>query len=137
MFFFIKTELKAKDPLLDIRAMARNSCYLRTNLSAMLCYGSVFAMNYLLSVYLQSVAGIGSGKAGCHTCNTICAHGGSFASVGKAFGQISRPSDDFDRDGNVCRRDDNAYVSERRQRTCGGDGASCHMRDRFGAVHVT
>lgn len=64
MFFFIKTELKAKDPLLDIRAMARNSCYLRTNLSAMLCYGSVFAMNYLLSVYLQSVTGIGSGKAG-------------------------------------------------------------------------
>lgn len=64
MFFFIRTELKQKYPVLDVRMFRKNISYAFSNLAALLNYGATYAVSYLISIYLQVVAGFDSQRAG-------------------------------------------------------------------------
>lgn len=61
---FIRHEMKAADPVVDIRLFRENKGYAFSNLSAMLNYGATFAISYLISIYLQVVMGYSSQTAG-------------------------------------------------------------------------
>ena len=61
---FVRVELKAKDPLIRITMFSNDSVFTLSNLAALLNYGATFAVSYLLSIYLQLVAGYSSQTAG-------------------------------------------------------------------------
>lgn len=61
---FVKAELKAQQPVIDVRMFAKNLPYTFSNLAALLNYGATFAISYLISIYLQVVSGYDSQTAG-------------------------------------------------------------------------
>lgn len=61
---FIRTELKAKDPVIKITMFTEDAVFTLSNIAALLNYGATFAISYLLSIYLQEVAGYSSQTAG-------------------------------------------------------------------------
>ncbi|MBR6700331.1 MAG: MFS transporter [Firmicutes bacterium] len=61
---FVKREKKEKFPLVDVRLFAENMSYTLSNLAALLNYAATFAIGYLLSIYLQVIAGFTSQTAG-------------------------------------------------------------------------
>lgn len=61
---FIRHELKASSPIVEIRLFAHNLGYSFSNLAALMNYGATFALSYLLSIYLQVVMGFGSQISG-------------------------------------------------------------------------
>ena len=58
--FFLRHELKADDPAVDVRLFRQNIGYGFSNLSALLNYGATFAISYLVSIYLRVVQGFSS-----------------------------------------------------------------------------
>ncbi len=62
--FFLRHELKAEDPAVDVRLFHQNIGYGFSNLSALLNYGATFAISYLISIYLQVVQGFSSQATG-------------------------------------------------------------------------
>lgn len=61
---FVKHELKAEAPIIQVRMFKSNIAYTFSNLAALLNYGATFAISYLLSIYLQVVMGYSSQTAG-------------------------------------------------------------------------
>lgn len=61
---FIRHELKARSPVMQLRIFKNNLAYSFSNLAALINYGAVFAVGYLMSVYLQVVMGCSSQTAG-------------------------------------------------------------------------
>jgi len=61
---FVRVELKAKNPVIQVRIFVKNMIYTLSNLAALLNYGATFAIGYLMSIYLQVVMGYSSQTAG-------------------------------------------------------------------------
>ena len=61
---FIRTELRLSNPVMDIRLFKSNTAYAFSNFAALLNYGATFAISYLISIYLQVIAGYDSQTAG-------------------------------------------------------------------------
>lgn len=61
---FIWHELKIKSPVIQLRIFKNDPAYSFSNLAALINYGAVFAVGYLMSVYLQVVMGCSSQTAG-------------------------------------------------------------------------
>ncbi len=61
---YVKVELKAENPMIDVRIFASNSNYTLSNLTALFNYSATFALSYLVSIYLQVVLGYSSQTAG-------------------------------------------------------------------------
>ena len=61
---FVKHEMKADSPIVQVRMFSHNIAYSFSNLAALLNYGATFAITYLLSIYLQVVMGYSSQAAG-------------------------------------------------------------------------
>jgi len=62
--FFVRHELTSDSPMVDVRLFAENKAYTFSNLAALLNYAATYAISYLLSIYLQVVAGYTSQIAG-------------------------------------------------------------------------
>ncbi len=62
--FFVATEKKARQPLLDVKAFYSNKPYFYSNLNALINYGSNFAVSYLMALYLQVIQEENSKTAG-------------------------------------------------------------------------
>lgn len=63
-FLYVKTELKAENPMIDVRIFKSNMTYTLSNLTALFNYSATFALGYLVSIYLQVVMGFSSQIAG-------------------------------------------------------------------------
>ncbi len=61
---FVFRELRTKSPVIDVRIFKESPAYTLANLAALLGYGAVYAVSYLLSIYLQTVLGYNSQTAG-------------------------------------------------------------------------
>lgn len=61
---FVRRELRAAEPAVQVRMFKSNLAYSFSNLAALLNYGATFAIGYLLSIYLQVVMGYSSQAAG-------------------------------------------------------------------------
>jgi EmrB/QacA subfamily drug resistance transporter len=61
---FIAWERRARDPLLDVSLFARNRVFAFSNLAALINYAATFAVGFLLSLYFQSVRGLGAQATG-------------------------------------------------------------------------
>ena len=62
--FFVRTEMKTDNPVIDVNLFGKNLSFTLSNLAAMVNYGSNFALSYLMSIYLQVVKGMSSQWAG-------------------------------------------------------------------------
>lgn len=62
--FFVRIEMKTKNPVIDVNLFRKNIPFTLSNLAAMVNYGSNFALSYLMSIYLQVVKGMSSQWAG-------------------------------------------------------------------------
>jgi EmrB/QacA subfamily drug resistance transporter len=54
---FILRERNVRNPLLDITLLRHNSAFVFSNLAALINYSATFAVNFLLSLYLQYIKG--------------------------------------------------------------------------------
>jgi len=63
-FLYVRAELKAENPMIDVRIFASNMTYTLSNLTALFNYSATFALGYLVSIYLQVVMGFSSQIAG-------------------------------------------------------------------------
>lgn len=64
IFAFIKCEIKAKNPVLDINIFRNNKAFAFSNLAAFINYSATFAVIFLLSLHLQYIKGLSPQKAG-------------------------------------------------------------------------
>lgn len=62
--FFVRHELRAKHPIIEVRLFRHNIGYAFSNLAALMNYGATFAVGYLLSIYFQVVMGFSSQISG-------------------------------------------------------------------------
>jgi len=62
--FFVLVELRAANPVIQVRIFISNMVYTLSNIAALLNYGATFAIGYLMSIYLQVVMGYDSQTAG-------------------------------------------------------------------------
>lgn len=62
--WFVKHELKAANPIMEIKIFKDNLAYTCSNLAALMNYGATYAISYLLSIYLQVIMGYDSQTAG-------------------------------------------------------------------------
>ena len=61
---FVKVELAASNPMMDVRLFKGNPTFSLSLLTAFFQYSSTFALSYLVSIYLQVVLGFTSQTAG-------------------------------------------------------------------------
>lgn len=61
---FIKWELKAESPVLNINLFRNNKVFAFSNLASLINYGATFAVTFLLSLYLQYTKGLSPQQAG-------------------------------------------------------------------------
>lgn len=61
---FVLVELRAVNPVIQVRIFRKNPVYTLSNLTALLNYGATFAIGYLGSLYLQLIMGYSSRTAG-------------------------------------------------------------------------
>jgi EmrB/QacA subfamily drug resistance transporter len=61
---FVAWERRAAHPLLDVALFAANRVFALSNVAALVNYAATFAVGFLLSLYLQSVRGMGAQAAG-------------------------------------------------------------------------
>jgi len=61
---FVWVEMRARQPVLDLRRFRGNIPFIFSNLAALIHYSATFAIGYLLSRYLQEVQGISPRTAG-------------------------------------------------------------------------
>ncbi len=64
MIAFIKTEIKSDCPVIKVDMFIKNKAYAFSNIAALLNYGAVFSVSYLISIYLQVIMGYSSQIAG-------------------------------------------------------------------------
>lgn len=88
---FILTELKVADPVIPVRMFAGNSIFTLSNLAAYFNYAAMFAISYLLSIYLQVAAGYTSQTAGMILAATPLLT----AAVAPAAGRLSDRMDSY------------------------------------------
>ncbi|MDQ2085131.1 MFS transporter [Herbivorax sp. ANBcel31] len=62
--FFIKWELKVKEPVLNMNLFKENRKFTFSNVAAFINYGTTFAVSFLLSLYLQYIKGFNPGQTG-------------------------------------------------------------------------
>jgi EmrB/QacA subfamily drug resistance transporter len=63
-FVFIRWEIKAKSPVLEINLFRKNAGFTFSNLSALISYSATAGVGYFLSIYLQDIKGLGANRAG-------------------------------------------------------------------------
>ncbi len=61
---FIRYELSLYQPLIDLNLFVKNISFAFSNLAAMVNYSATFALSFLMSIYLQTVIGYSSQRAG-------------------------------------------------------------------------
>jgi predicted MFS family arabinose efflux permease len=61
---FVRLEMSAADPIINVRVFMRNRNFLLSNLAAMFNYAATFAVGYLMSIYLQMIKGFSAWEAG-------------------------------------------------------------------------
>jgi len=64
LLFFIRWELRARTPVLDIGLFRDNKIFAFSNLAALINYAATFGITFVLSLYLQSVKGLSPRDAG-------------------------------------------------------------------------
>ena len=64
LFGFVKRELKVKEPVFDLHFFVTNRVFAFSNLTALINYSGLFALTFLLSLYLQHIKGLGTQGAG-------------------------------------------------------------------------
>jgi len=64
IFAFVKRELGAESPLLDINLFRKNRVFAFSNLALLLNYSAAFAVSFLISLYLQYIKGLSPQSAG-------------------------------------------------------------------------
>lgn len=64
LVLFLRRENRTEDPLIDPDMFRKNIVFSFSNIAALLNYGASYAVSYLLSIYLQTVAGFDSQTAG-------------------------------------------------------------------------
>ncbi|MDD5591281.1 MAG: MFS transporter, partial [Dehalococcoidales bacterium] len=63
-FCFVRRGIKVKHPLLDIGLFRKNKVFAFSNLATLLNYSALFAVGFLLSLYLQYIKGLDPQNAG-------------------------------------------------------------------------
>ncbi|MDI6643429.1 MAG: MFS transporter [Methanobacteriaceae archaeon] len=61
---FVKWELKAESPVMDMKLFFKNTTFAFSNLAALINYSATFAVTFLLSLYLQYLKGFSPQSAG-------------------------------------------------------------------------
>lgn len=61
---FARIELRAENPIIDVRIFAEDRVFTLSNLTALFNYSATFALGYLVSIYLQVAHGFTSQTAG-------------------------------------------------------------------------
>jgi EmrB/QacA subfamily drug resistance transporter len=61
---FVKWEIRSKTPIFNIDLFRRNRVFAFSNLAALINYGATYAVNFLLSLYLQLIKGLNPQEAG-------------------------------------------------------------------------
>jgi MFS family permease len=61
---FVALEMKARDPVLNVRLFQRNHVFAFSNLAALINYSATSAVGFLLSLYLQSIKSLTPQQAG-------------------------------------------------------------------------
>ena len=61
---FVRTELRAGDPIIDVRIFRSTPAYTLSNLAALFNYAAIFGIGYFTSLYLQLDKGMSSQSAG-------------------------------------------------------------------------
>jgi EmrB/QacA subfamily drug resistance transporter len=64
MLLFIRWETRVKSPVFNIGLFRRNVVFIFSNLSALINYSAVYAVAFLLSLYLQYIKGLSPQSAG-------------------------------------------------------------------------
>lgn len=64
LFLFVWQEMKVPYPILDLKLVAGNRVFAFSNLAAFINYCATYAVNYLLSLYMQMVRGFNPQEAG-------------------------------------------------------------------------
>lgn len=82
---FVMTEKRSEDPIIDVQLFCENLPYAMSNLAALLNYGAIFAVSYLMSVYLQTVRGFSAQTGGF----VLMASTVVIAALSPVFGRIS------------------------------------------------
>ncbi|GHU64796.1 MFS transporter [Clostridia bacterium] len=61
---FVRHEFRTKTPVIDVRLFRDNVNFSLSNIAALLNYAAIFAIAYLMSIYLQLVKGYGADVSG-------------------------------------------------------------------------
>jgi predicted MFS family arabinose efflux permease len=61
---FLRWEMRAARPFMDVKLFMGNRNFLLSNLAAMFNYAATFAVSYLMSIYLQEIKGMTAWNAG-------------------------------------------------------------------------
>jgi MFS family permease len=61
---FVKWEIKSESPVFDIDLFRNNKVFAFSNLAALINYSAIFAVSFLLSLYLQFIKGLSPQAAG-------------------------------------------------------------------------
>ena len=61
---FVKWEIKSESPVFDIDLFRNNKVFAFSNLAALINYSAIFAVSFLLSLYLQFIKGLSPQTAG-------------------------------------------------------------------------
>jgi EmrB/QacA subfamily drug resistance transporter len=61
---FVKWEIKSESPVFDIDLFRNNKVFAFSNLAALINYSAIFAVSFLLSLYLQLIKGLSPQAAG-------------------------------------------------------------------------
>ncbi len=64
MAFFIRWETRARSPVFPVHLFRHNRVFALSNLTALISYSSVWAMAFLMSLYLQFIKGLNPDTAG-------------------------------------------------------------------------
>ena len=64
LVIYVKYELRSDAPVIEMRLFSGNRVFGLSSLAALLNYAAIFAVSYLLSIYLQLVKGLGADLAG-------------------------------------------------------------------------
>ncbi|TYQ14984.1 UNVERIFIED_CONTAM: EmrB/QacA subfamily drug resistance transporter [Acetivibrio alkalicellulosi] len=62
--FFIRWELKAKEPILNVLLFKNNRKFAISNFAAFITHSATFAVGFLISLYLQYIKGFNAGETG-------------------------------------------------------------------------
>ena len=63
-FVFIWYEMRKENPLLRVRLFAENKRFARSSYAALLNYAAIYAVTYMVSLYLQSVGQLSAAETG-------------------------------------------------------------------------